>query len=89
MRFFCLDHCPQRNPIEHVDDVAAVRDLHGRRVGVAVDGDHFDAQALQLDHHFFAQLAAAAQQYTGRGRRQWSSDTGHFRSSWACGAASG
>ena len=40
--------------------MAAVRHLHGRRVGITVHGDHFDAEALQLDDQFLAQLAAAA-----------------------------
>ena len=61
--------------------MAAMGNLHGRCIGVAIDGDHFDPQTLQFDDNFFAQLAAATQQYAGRSRRQWSSDTGHFRSS--------
>ena len=35
--------------VEHVQHVAAMRDLHRRRVGVAVGGDHFHAEALQFD----------------------------------------
>ena len=81
MRLFQLDDGTQRGAIQHVDHVAAVRNLHGRGIGIAINGDHFNAQALQFDDDFFTQLAAATQQYAGRGRRQWSSDTGHFRSS--------
>jgi len=36
---------------------------------------------LQFDYHFLAQLTAATQQNAGRGWRQWSSDSGHLRSS--------
>ncbi|MNY08779.1 hypothetical protein D3C86_1416500 [compost metagenome] len=79
VRLLGFDHGTQGSTIEHVDHVAAVRHLHGRRVGVAVHGNHFNAQALQLDHHFLAQLATATHQYAGRGRRQWGSDTGHLK----------
>ncbi len=81
VRLLGLDHCAQGGAIEHVDHVAAVRHLHGRGIGVTVHGNHFNAQALQLDHHFLAQFATATQQYSGRGRRQGGSDTGHLRSS--------
>ncbi len=61
--------------------MAAMRDLHGRSVLVAVNSDHFNAKALQLDHDFLAQFAATAEQYARRGGRQWSSDLSHLRSS--------
>ncbi len=41
--------------------MAAVRDLHGRGVGIAIDRDHLDAEALQLDGDLLAQLARAQQ----------------------------
>ena len=81
VRLFCFDHGTQGGAIEHVDHVAAVGNLHGRCIGVAVNGDHFDPQTLQFDDNFFAQLTAATQHDAGRSWRQWSSDTGHFRSS--------
>ena len=81
VRLLGLDHGTQGSAVEHVDHVAAMGNLHGRRVGVAIHGNHFNAQALQLDHHFLAQLTTATQQNAGRGWRQWSSDTGHLRSS--------
>jgi len=51
--------------VGHGDDVAAVRHLHGRGVGVAVDRDHLGAEALQFDGHFLAQFARAEQHDAG------------------------
>ncbi|MNF05344.1 hypothetical protein D3C80_2050480 [compost metagenome] len=59
MRFLGLDHRAQGGAIEHVDDMAAMGDLHGWRIGVTVDCNHFNAKALQLDDHLLAQLTAA------------------------------
>ena len=67
MRAFLLDQPAQRGPVGHRDHVRAVRDLMARRVRVAVDGDHFDAETLQRDDHFLAELAAAQQHHLGRG----------------------
>ena len=53
----------KRSAIEHVDHVRAMRDLHRRRVGVAIDRDHFAAEALQLDRDFLAELARAEQHH--------------------------
>jgi hypothetical protein len=72
VRLLQLDDAPDLGAVEHADDVRAMRHLHGRRVGVAVHGDHLDAQALRLDHHFLAELARAQQQQArgiGRQRR--------------------
>ncbi len=44
--------------VGHVDHVRAVSNLLARRIGVAVDGDRLDAEALQLDDDFLAELAA-------------------------------
>ena len=55
----------QRRRVGHGHDVAAVRHLHGRGVGVAVDADHLDPQPLQRDGHFLAELAAAQQHHAG------------------------
>lgn len=76
MRPLLFDHRPQRGAVEHVDHVAAMRDLHGRRVGVAVDGNHLHAQALQFDDQLLAELAATTEQDTGgaggqRGAYSW------------------
>ena len=65
------------SPYRFVDDVAAVRHLHRRRVRVAVHGDHFHAEALQFDRHFLAQFARAEQQHAGGGRRQRGTKRGH------------
>ncbi len=83
MRLLGLDHCAQGGTVEHVDYMTTMRDLHGWRVGITVNSDHFDAQALQFDHHLLAKLAATAEQYARRGRRQWRSDLSHLRSSWS------
>jgi len=40
------------------------------RVGVAVDRDHLDAEPLQRDDHFLAELAGAQQHHAQRARRQ-------------------
>ncbi|MNK56792.1 hypothetical protein D3C87_758390 [compost metagenome] len=60
------DQAVQHLGVGHRNDVAAVRHLHGRGVGIAVDGDHLGAQALQLDGHLLAQLARA-EQHDARG----------------------
>jgi len=65
-----LDQRAQRHGIAHRDRVRVVGHLLARRVLVAVDGDGLDAQALQRDQHFLAELAAAQQHHTGGGRTQ-------------------
>ena len=45
--------------------MAAVRDLHRRRVRVAIGGDHFHAEALQFDRHFLCPVPRAEQQHAG------------------------
>ena len=75
--------CDQRahgGAVEHVEHVAAVRDLHRRCVGIAVGGDHFHAEALQFDRHFLAQLARAEQQHARGVRGQRRTERGHARS---------
>ena len=39
----------------------AVRDLLGRRIGVAIDDDGFNAKPLKLDDDLLAELPAAEQ----------------------------
>ena len=51
-RPLALDHRSERRAVQHVDHVRAVRDVHRRRIRIAIDCDHFAAEALQLDHHF-------------------------------------
>ena len=80
VRPFALDDCAQRCAVEHVDDVRAMRDLHRRRVRVAIDRDHFAAEALQLDRDFLAELAGAEQHDARAGRRQRGTDGRHSRS---------
>ena len=67
MRLLLFDDGAQRLAVEHGQGVAAVRDLHGRRVGIAVDDDDLDAESLQLDGDFLAQFAAAAEQHARGG----------------------
>jgi hypothetical protein len=54
-----------------------VRHLLAGRVGVAVDGNGLDAQALQRDQHFFAQFTAAQQHDAGGVGGQRGSDGFH------------
>ena len=63
-----LDQRAQRGAVAHGDRARVVRDLLAGRVLVAVDGDGLDAQALQRDQHFLAELAASKQHHA-RGRR--------------------
>ncbi len=61
MGFLQLYDGAQRLGIEHVHHMKTMTDLHGRGIGVAVDANDFDAQALQFNRNFFAQFAAAEQ----------------------------
>jgi hypothetical protein len=58
---FLLDQRAQRGAVGHVDHVRAMRDLLAGSIGVAIDGDHLDAESLQRDDHFLAELAGAQQ----------------------------
>ncbi len=53
----------QRGAVEHVDDMAAVRHLHGGRMGVAIYRDHFHGVALQFNRHLLAKLTGAKQKH--------------------------
>ena len=70
MRFFLFDQRTQRLGVGHVDDVGAVRHLLAGGIGIAVDGDHFHAQALQRDDDFLAEFACAEQHDPGGGWRE-------------------
>ena len=72
--------------VEHIDDVGPVRDLHGGRIGIAVHGDDFDPQSLQLDDDFFAKLPTPAHHDFGRTRGEGSSEGGHRAVSYWRGA---
>ena len=50
---------------DRLDDMRSMCDLHGRCIGIAIDGDGLDTQALQFDHDFLAELAGAAQEHPG------------------------
>ena len=65
MGFLGLDNGPKRLDIEHVDCVAPMRDLHRWGVLVTIADDDLDAESLKLDHDFFTELPAAAQQDAG------------------------
>ena len=77
VRPLLFHHAPYRGAVEHVDHVAAVGHLHGRRVGVAVHGDHFAAQPHQLDADLFAQFAGAQQQHASGAGRIGGAQSGH------------
>ena len=78
--FLHLDQPAQGLAVEHGDDMAAVRHLHGGRVGVAVDGDHLDAKALQFDDDLLAEFPGAEEHGFGGGGRERGADAGHARS---------
>ncbi len=83
MRAFLLHQFPQRPGIRHIDHVEAMRHLLPRRIGVAVHRNGLDAQALQLDDDFLAELAGAQQHHLdgiGRQRRAYA----HVSSSSLC-----
>jgi hypothetical protein len=60
--------------------MTAVRHLHGGRVGIAVDGDHLDAEALQFDDDFLAEFPGAEEHGLGGSGRERGADAGHARS---------
>ena len=45
--------------------MGTVRNLMARRIGITVDRDDLDAQPLQGDDHFLAELASAQQHDPG------------------------
>jgi hypothetical protein len=71
---FLLDQGAQRGAVGHGHDMAAMRHLHARRIGIAVHADHLAAEALQCDNYLLAQFAAAEQHHAGGGWRKWSAD---------------
>ena len=60
-RLFQFDNATQRSTVEHGNDMAAISNLHARRMLVAIHGDDFAAQSLQLNDDFATQLAGAEQ----------------------------
>jgi hypothetical protein len=71
---FLFDQGPQCSPIGHVDHMRAMRDLMAGSVGVAIDGNHLDAESLQGDDHFLAELSGAQQHDAQRAGGQRGSD---------------
>ena len=59
MRPFLLHHGAQGLGVGHVDDMGAVGNLGGGRVGISVHRNGLHTQALQFEHHFLAQFAGA------------------------------
>ncbi|VDC50576.1 hypothetical protein BREV_BREV_02064 [Brevundimonas mediterranea] len=53
------DDAVQHLGVGHRDDVTAMRDLHGGGVGIAINGDHLDAEPLKLNGDLLAQFARA------------------------------
>ena len=54
-------------------------DLVARGVVVAIDCDPLDAEPLEGDYHFLAQLAGAEQHHSRSPRGQWCTDACWFR----------
>ncbi len=79
MRLLLRDERADRGRVQHVQYVRTMRHLHGRRVGVAVGGDHFHAQPLQLDGYLLAQFARPEQQDTEGVGRQRRTERDHGR----------
>ncbi len=65
IRFDLVDQGAQGVTVQHVQHMSSVRHLHGGGIGIAVGGDHLDAEALQLDGDLLAKFAGAQQQGAG------------------------
>ena len=61
MRPLKLDHRAQSRRIRHLNHMRAMRHLMRGRVGITIHRNHLRAIALQLNRHFFAQLARPEQ----------------------------
>src|SRR3546814_10566795 len=81
---FQFDHAPDLGTVEHVDDMTAMRKLHGRCIGVAIDGNRLDAIALQLDDDFLVEFAGAEQQHALGAGAQGGAKNRHHPSSETC-----
>ena len=57
VRAFRLYDFAQTCAIQHVDDIMAVRHLHGRGIRITVHGNHFDTEALKFDYNFLTQFS--------------------------------
>ena len=77
IRFFGKDQRAQRIAVEHVDDVAAMSDLHRRRVCITIDRNHLDAEPLQLDRHLFAEFSRPQQHHACGARAEWRTNRRH------------
>ena len=76
VRSLGLHHGADGRGVGHVDDVAAVGDLHRRGVGVPVDRDRLDAEPLQRDRDLLAELAGSEEEDARRVRAERGAD-GH------------
>ena len=77
MWLLLLDQRTQHRAIEHVQHVAAMRNLHRRCVCITSRRDYFHPETLQLQGDFLAQFARSQQQHPGRGGRKRSAKYGH------------
>ncbi|MNT68871.1 hypothetical protein D3C71_2001300 [compost metagenome] len=75
IRTFLFNHGFQRVAVQHVNNVAAMGDVHGRGIGVTIYGNHFQPQTLAFDGNFFTQLAGAEQHNAGGGGAQGGSNS--------------
>src|SRR5690554_1072154 len=64
IRLFGFNDCPKRLTIQHIDNMAPVCDLHGGRIGIAVNGYDFHAKSLQLNNNFFSELSGTTEKNT-------------------------
>ena len=67
LRLFAFHKFAQCNAVGHRNNVGAVSDLMAGCILIAVDGNDFDAQALQRNDHFLAKFAGAEEHDTGGG----------------------
>ena len=58
-RFFLFDHAAQCLAVQHIEYMAAMSNLHGRRVGILIARNDLHAIALQFDGYFFSEFARA------------------------------
>ena len=82
IRLLSLDDLPQPGPVQHRNHVRPVRDLHGRRVRIAIKRHDFHPVTLQFDGNLFAQFSRPAKQRFFTDRRQRRSNTYHVIPFW-------
>jgi len=77
LRPLARDQLPQGVAVEHVDDMPSMRNLHRRRIGITIDGDHFATETLQLDRNFLTELTRTEQHDPSGGSGQRGTERCH------------